>query len=87
MGRVYICESPMFFQSYSHSGKAFIRGCWGESRSFLIFGIGLGYEDGATHLLAWDLLCRISRGKVPEWDDDFRDAEERANAGRGGKES
>jgi hypothetical protein len=57
MGRVYRGKSPMFFQSYSHSGKAFIRGYWGESRSFFRFGIGLGYEDGTADWLVRGLLC------------------------------
>ncbi len=87
MGRVYIGKSPMFFQSYSHSGKAFIRGYWGESRSFLRFGIGSEYERGTPHRIDGYLVGRISRGKVPGRDDDFGDAEERANAGCGGKES
>ena len=77
----------MFFQSYSHSGKAFIRGYWGESRSFFRFGIGLGYEDGTADWLVRGLLCCFGRGKIPGWDDDFRDVENRVNEVGGGKQS
>ena len=59
MGRVYICESPMFFQSYSHSGKAFIRGYWGESRSFFRFGLGSEYERGVDYRIDGVLVGRF----------------------------
>jgi len=59
MGRVYICESQMFFQSYSHSGKAFIRGYWGESRSFFRFGLGSEYERGVDYRIDGGLVGRF----------------------------